>query len=140
LAKKIQNFHTHQLHELFFTHFFPNVKGHGLLTDKYHSDSQSLNHHTYITSNFKFHESDPDQDPDWKIKQCYLLLLAAVTESDVGVENLWKKGKVEVVINMLILVSACQETCSNVSLLQLYSCSVTRSIGTKKRGKNCGRL
>ena len=34
-----------------------------------------------------------ENDPDWLVKQCYLLLLAAVWEGDVGIDNLWKKGK-----------------------------------------------
>jgi hypothetical protein len=69
------------------------VKGHGKLMDEYHSDTLSKHHQTYTANNFQFHETNPSLDPDWKIKQCYLLMLAAVMESDVGVENLWKKGK-----------------------------------------------
>jgi len=44
-----------------------------------------------VASNIKFHDPD-DDDPDWKVKQCYLLILAAATEREHGVENLWKQG------------------------------------------------
>jgi hypothetical protein len=93
--KKQINFQSDRLDIIFFDHFWPSVKGHGKLMDEYHSDPRSSNHATYVSSNFQFHEPDPTihQDPDWKIKQCYLLMLAAVTESDVGVDNLWLKGK-----------------------------------------------
>jgi len=31
-------------------------------------------------------------DPDWKVRQCYMLLIASATEIVSGVENLWKSG------------------------------------------------
>jgi len=33
-----------------------------------------------------------DDDPDWVVKQCHLLVVAAVAEPVVGVDNLWKAG------------------------------------------------
>jgi hypothetical protein len=35
---------------------------------------------------------DDTEDRDWKVKQCYLMLIAGVTEADTGVENLWRRG------------------------------------------------
>jgi hypothetical protein len=40
-----------------------------------------------------FHDPD-DPDPDWKVKNCYLLLIAAATEVEHGIKNLWKRGRV----------------------------------------------
>jgi len=40
-----------------------------------------------------FHQEGVDEDPDWVVKQCYLLMIAAVTEAEVGVDNLWKRGE-----------------------------------------------
>jgi hypothetical protein len=31
-------------------------------------------------------------DPDWKVRQCYMLLIASATEIVSGVENIWKSG------------------------------------------------
>lgn len=42
--------------------------------------------------NIKFHNEHSD-NPDWLVKQCYLILIAAVAEVDRGAENLWKRGK-----------------------------------------------
>jgi hypothetical protein len=33
------------------------------------------------------------QDPDWKLKQVYVLLIAAASEVENGIENLLKRGK-----------------------------------------------
>lgn len=80
------------LYELFFDSFFPSVQGHAALLDKYLSDSRADYHTTYKNRKFKFHD-EQDDDPDWKVKQCYLLIIAAASEFHTGVENLWKKGK-----------------------------------------------
>jgi hypothetical protein len=61
------------------------------MLDKYHADIRSKWHLTVKKNNYKFHDEDA-KDPDWIIKQCYLLMIAAVTECDIGVENLWRQG------------------------------------------------
>jgi hypothetical protein len=38
-----------------------------------------------------FHDPD-DDDLDWRVPQCYTLLIAAASEIENGVENLWKRG------------------------------------------------
>jgi len=49
-------------------------------------------HDTVKLNNIKFHDSN-DPGPDWKIKQCYLLLIAGATEMENGIESLWKRMK-----------------------------------------------
>jgi Transposase IS4 len=79
------------LSKLFFEHFFPDVKGHAKLLDEFHSDSRSPLFTTVKNDKIQFHDPN-NEDPDWIVKQAYLLMLAAATEGDVGVENLWKRG------------------------------------------------
>jgi hypothetical protein len=45
-----------------------------------------------LNDGIKFHDPEAP-DPDWKVKLGYLLMLASTSEADVGVENLWKRGK-----------------------------------------------
>jgi Transposase IS4 len=60
--------------------------------DEYNSDPRSPYHTTVANDYIKFHDPN-DIDPDWIVRQCYLLLIAAVWEGDVGNESLWKKGQ-----------------------------------------------
>lgn len=77
--------------ENFFQRFFPDITGHGKILDEYLSDSRASYHDTAVQCRITFH--DPSQiDCDWKVKQCYLLLIAAATEVENGVENLWSRG------------------------------------------------
>ena len=78
--------------DIFFDHFFPDITGHGKKLDKYLSSVQAPMFQTVHNDGIQFHDNDAD-DPDWIVKQAYLLVLAAATESDVGVENLWKRGR-----------------------------------------------
>ncbi len=43
---------------------------------------------TVSQDGIKFYDEEAE-DPDWKVKQCYLLFIAAATEVVTGVENLW---------------------------------------------------
>ena len=83
---------TKGLSDLFFSHFLPSIDGHALLIDEYHSDRRSTYYSTVRDDRIQFHDEEAD-DPDWIVKQCYLLMIAAATEVDVGVENLWLRGK-----------------------------------------------
>ena len=38
----------------------------------------------------KYHGPDAD-DPDWYVKCCYALLIAATSEIECGIDNLWKR-------------------------------------------------
>ena len=60
--------------------------------DEYHSDRRSQYYSTVRDDKIKFHDGEAD-DPDWLVKQCYLLMIAASAEVEVGVENLWLRGK-----------------------------------------------
>jgi hypothetical protein len=43
--------------------------------------------------NDKIKFEDPEaEDPDWKVKQAYTLMIAAALEIENGVENMWKRG------------------------------------------------
>jgi hypothetical protein len=45
-----------------------------------------------VNESIVFHDEDAE-DPDWKSKQSYTMLIVAALEMEMGVENLWKKGK-----------------------------------------------
>jgi Transposase IS4 len=79
------------LGKIFFEHFFPDITGHGKLIDKYHSSNKSPYFITVTNEKIAFHDPEND-DPDWIVKQAYLLLIAAANEAEVGVESLWKIG------------------------------------------------
>ena len=40
----------------------------------------------------RFHDPDAD-DPDWCVKHCSTLLIAATHEMECGIEKLWKRYK-----------------------------------------------
>ena len=80
------------LSSVFFDEFFPLVDGHAKLMDEYLSDPRASYNTTVVNDKIKFHDPD-DDDPDWIIKQCYLVLHASVWEGDRGIENLWRKGQ-----------------------------------------------
>jgi hypothetical protein len=80
------------LSDLFFEKMFPCIKGHGKLMDKYLADERVEFHSTFVNESIIFHDEDAE-DPDWKINQCYTLLIVAASEMEMGVDNLWKKGK-----------------------------------------------
>jgi hypothetical protein len=75
----------------FFEDFFPALEGHALLMDEFYTDIRAPYFETYKKEAMTFNRPD-DDDPDWIIKNCYLLLLAAVGEVKTGVDNLWKRG------------------------------------------------
>jgi hypothetical protein len=80
------------LGDVFFTEFFPSIIGHAKIIDEYHADPRSPYYSTVNNDNIIFHDEN-DPDPDWKVQQAYLLLIAAASEVVNGIENLWKRGK-----------------------------------------------
>jgi hypothetical protein len=76
---------------IFFDHFFPSVKGHGKIMDDYFDNRNALMYITVQREKIKFHDATAE-DPDWLVRKCYLLLIAAASEVENGVENLWKRG------------------------------------------------
>ena len=83
---------TRPLDELFFKYFFPNVTSHAKTIDKYISSRDAQYHERARNDKIVFHD-EMDDDPDWKVKQAYLIMIAAVCEIENGVEILWKKGQ-----------------------------------------------
>ena len=79
------------LEKNFFDHIFPSVTGHAAIIDKYLADPRATYYETVKNHKITFLD-DSEPDPDWKIKQCYLLIIAAAAELENGVENLWKSG------------------------------------------------
>ena len=90
--KKIAVDHKSNLNNVFFENFPPCVAGHSKLIDEYHSSRDSTYHSTAKHDKIKFHDPDAD-DPDWKVKKARTIMIAAVSEIETGVENLWKRGR-----------------------------------------------
>jgi hypothetical protein len=78
------------LHKCVSFFLFPCV-GHAKLIDKFLSDTRATYHDTVVKDNIIFHGPDA-ADPDWMVRQCYLLMIAFATEIVNGVDNLWKSG------------------------------------------------
>ena len=79
------------IEENFFKHVFPSITWHAQIIDKFLSDPQAPYYDMVQYNKIKFQDpNDPDQD--WKVKQCYEIIIAAVTEVENGIENLWKRG------------------------------------------------
>jgi hypothetical protein len=77
---------------LFFDQFFPSVVGRAKIIDQFHADHRSPFHNTTV-KNDKIKFEDPEAEAlDWKVKQAYTLMIAAASEIENGVENLWKCG------------------------------------------------
>jgi Transposase IS4 len=85
------NFIEDGLDKVFFEDFFPSVVGHGELLDEFFSNPKAPYYKTVKDENYKFNRVE-DDDPDWLVKNCYLLMLAAVGEVKLGIDNLWSKG------------------------------------------------
>jgi len=67
------------------------ILGHAKIIDKFLSDPRASYNDTVVRDGIIFHDEDHN-DPDWKVQQCYLLLIASATEIVSGVENFWKQG------------------------------------------------
>jgi hypothetical protein len=78
-------------HENFFKHVWPDMTGTAKIIDEYLSDSRAAFHNTACDDNIKF--DDPTAlDPDWKVKQCLLALIAASSEIEDGFAC-WTSGQ-----------------------------------------------
>jgi Transposase IS4 len=74
-----------------FEDFFPSITGMALRMDEYYEDIRAPYYQTVVKEGIRFHRAD-DEDPDWVVKNCFLLLLAAAGEVKLGIDNLWKSG------------------------------------------------
>jgi hypothetical protein len=79
------------LEENLFDHIFPSVTGHAAILDKYLAGPRASYYETIKNHKITFFD-DSEPDPDWKIKQCYVLIIATAAELENGVGNLWKSG------------------------------------------------
>ena len=77
--------------EIFIEHIFPSVEGHEKIINKYLSNPAAEYYSLVWSHKIQFFDVD-DKDLDGKVKQCYLILIAAATETENGDENLWMKG------------------------------------------------
>jgi hypothetical protein len=80
-----------------------------------------------------FHDPD-DHNPDWQVRQCYTLLIAAASEIENGVENLWKRGPADGRLITKTLEDMFLKTCSKLSRRRLTSVGATAITGTRTRG------
>jgi hypothetical protein len=77
--------------KVFFDDFFPSVDGHAAKMDRFLSSTKCLMYNTVKNDKIVFHDPEAD-DPDWRIRVCYTLLIAAASEIEIGLENLWRSG------------------------------------------------
>ena len=90
--KKDIDFVNTPMEDVFFEHFVPSVAGHAALFDEFFKDERAPHCATIASEKIVFNQPE-DDDPDWIIKQCCSLMIAAVTEAETGVDNLWKDGQ-----------------------------------------------
>ena len=78
-------------HHNFFEHMWPDLKGSGKIIDEYHCHPYSEYHITVVNQNIQFDDPTNKKDPDWKVKQCILCIIASASELENGM-NCWKSG------------------------------------------------
>jgi hypothetical protein len=81
---------TKTLSENFFAHVWPDITGSGKILDEYLADPRAAYYVTASERKIKFHDENA-MDPDWKVKQCILGIVAAASEIENGF-NCWKSG------------------------------------------------
>ena len=70
-------------HENFFKHVWPDLTGTAKIVDEYLSDPRAAFYNTACDLNIKF--DDPTAlDPDWKVKNCMLAIVASSSEIEDG--------------------------------------------------------
>jgi hypothetical protein len=68
------------------------LSGYANIIDKYLSNPLVTYYDRVVRDKIVFHD-EGREDPDWKVRQCYLLLIAAATELFAGIGNLWKTDR-----------------------------------------------
>jgi len=102
-----------------FEHIFLVVTGHVANIDRFLSDPRVPYYNTVKSHQIKFHDPD-DPDPDWKVKQCYILLIAVATEMESGVENLWKSGMKRMHITLTQILAGLWQSMKCLSFIPLH--------------------
>jgi hypothetical protein len=67
------------------------IIGHAKIIDEFLSDPRETYYDTVLRDKIVFHDPHAS-DPDWMVRQCYLLMIASATEVVNGVDNLWRTG------------------------------------------------
>ena len=67
------------------------LSGHAKIIDKFLSDTRATYHDTVVRDKIRFFD-ETATDPDWMVRQCYLVIIASATEIESGIDNLWKAG------------------------------------------------
>jgi hypothetical protein len=67
------------------------MEGFGQRMDEFFSNEKNKLHLTYARRGIKFYDAAAE-DPDWKLKQCVLIMVAAANEPCRGEENFFKQG------------------------------------------------
>ncbi len=80
------------LEDNFFKHAFPSIEGHGKIIDKFLANPLATYYTTVRGHKIRFHDPDNPANPDWKVRQGYLIIIAAASEMENGIDNLWKSG------------------------------------------------
>jgi hypothetical protein len=105
-----------------FEHIFPSVEVHAAIIDKFLADPRATYYETVKSHKIGFFW-DSNPDPDWKIKQCYLLIIAASTELEKGLKTFgkvgWSKSK-----------ALWESTKCKLSAQQLHMHGLMRNTGT----------
>jgi len=73
--------------QVYFLWLYYMDAGHAKIIDTYLSDPRDTYHDTVVRDKIVFHDEN-NSDPDWMVRQCYLLMIASATEICNGVENL----------------------------------------------------
>jgi hypothetical protein len=122
-----------KLDDIFFKHIFPSIEGHSKKLDKYFADPKAEFYETVKHDKLKFHDEDAE-DPDWKTRQAYTILIAAASEIENGFDNMWKRGKGmgwrDVTAHTL--AGSCLKIHSRHSSPEHIYVGLKRSIGIKK--------
>jgi len=80
--------------DTFFKVFFPSIEGHGEILNKWAHHADNAKWKTTVeNSNINFHTPDHPLGPDWKIRLCYTLMIAACSSVETGIEDLFKRGE-----------------------------------------------
>jgi len=80
--------------DTFFKVFFPSIEGHGEILNKWAHHADNAKWKTTVeNNNINFHTPDHPLGPDWKIRLCYTLMIAACSSVETGIEDLFKRGE-----------------------------------------------
>ncbi len=90
-----------------YSFFFMSLSGHAKITDNYYLCNPLATYYdTVARDKIVFHDEE-SEDPDWKVRQCYLLIIAAATEPFTGIEIYGRLGNPRGIIIILTSGNIC---------------------------------